>query len=407
MKSEFNASGSNASGFDVLKERGFVAQMTHETQMDELFASRKVVFYIGYDPTADSLHIGHYLTFMAMAWLQRAGHVPVVLMGGGTGMVGDPDKADEIRPLMSTCEIDHNIECFKIQAAKFIDFSEGKAIMANNADWLRSLNYLDFIREYGIHFSVNRMLAAEKYRTKFEGNGLNFFELNYVIMQAYDFLMLNRKYDCALQMGGNDQWSNIIAGVDLIRRVDGKAAFGLTFNLLIGADGQKMGKTMGNAPWLDPDKLSPYDFYQHFRDVCDEHVEQHLSLLTFLPMEEIKELTARKGQAINRAKEVLAYEVTKIVHGEEEAIKAKNADNIPIFKITQDKTGEGINILDLLVLCGLMPSKSEARRNVQQGGITIQGQKVVDIGRIIRPADFENNGIMIKKGKNTFLRVVL
>jgi tyrosyl-tRNA synthetase len=401
----------------VLKQRGFIEQMTHEDEMAELFAKDKVVFYNGYDPTADSLHIGHYLTFMALSWLQRAGHVPIVLMGGGTGMVGDPDKADEMRPLMEISEIDRNIERFKTQAAKFINFDDGQAIMANNADWLRHLNYLNFIREYGVHFSVNRMLAADKYKTKFEGAGLNFFELNYMIMQAYDFLELHRRYGCVMQTGGNDQWSNIIAGVDLIRRVEGKPAFGMTFTLLPRADGTKMGKTMGGTVWLDPEKTSPYEFYQYFRNVHDGVVRQYLSLLTFLPMDEVERLAAAKGADINASKEVLAYEITKIVHGEQEAQKARDAakslfgqggtDGAPTTEIASETLGEGMFIIDIMILAGLSPSKSEARRTIQQGGLAVGGERVADIGLMLTQENFVNGEVIVQKGKKIFHKIVI
>ncbi|MCL2377433.1 MAG: tyrosine--tRNA ligase, partial [Defluviitaleaceae bacterium] len=363
------------------------------------------------------LHIGHYLTFMALAWLQRAGHVPIVLMGGGTGMVGDPDKADEMRPLMGIEQIDHNIERFQAQVRKFIDFSDGKAIMANNADWLRHLNYANFIREYGVHFSVNRMLSADKYKTKFEGSGLNFFELNYMVMQAYDFLELNRRYGCVMQTGGNDQWSNIIAGVDLIRRVESKPAFGMTFTLLPRSDGAKMGKTMGGTIWLDAAKTSPYEFYQYFRNVHDGVVRQYLSLLTFLPMDEVERLAAAKDAEINASKEVLAYEVTKIVHGEEEAQKAQAAakslfggggtQGAPTTEISREDLGEGMNIIDIMLVAGLVPSKSEARRTVQQGGLTVDGNKIVDTNHMITINDFADDEIIVQKGKKTFHKIVI
>jgi tyrosyl-tRNA synthetase len=403
--------------YEVLKQRGFIEQMTHEAEMAELMSKEKVVFYNGYDPTADSLHIGHYLTFMALSWLQRAGHVPIVLMGGGTGMVGDPDKADEMRPLMEISEIDRNIERFKVQAAKFINFEDGQAIMANNADWLRHLNYLNFIREYGVHFSVNRMLAADKYKTKFEGSGLNFFELNYMIMQSYDFLELYRRYGCVMQTGGNDQWSNIIAGVDLIRRIEGKSAYGMTFALLPRSDGAKMGKTMGGTVWLDESKTSPYEFYQYFRNVHDGVVRQYLSLLTFLPMEEVERLAAAKDAEINASKEVLAYEVTKIVHGEEEAKKARAAakslfggggtDGAPTTEISRADFAGGISVIDIMMLTGLGTSKSEARRTIQQGGLTVNNKKIMDIEHIVVLEDFTNNEIIVQKGKKIFHKIVI
>ena len=393
-------------GFEILKERGFIAQMTHEAETSELFAKEKVVFYCGYDPTADSLHIGHYLTFMALAWLQRCGHVPIVVLGGGTGMVGDPDKANEMRPMMGVDEIDRNVAQFKQQAEKYIDFSDGKGILVNNADWLRHLNYAEFIRDIGVHFSVNRMLSADKYKTKFEGEGLNFLELNYMVMQAYDFLELNRRYGCTVQIGGNDQWSNIIAGVELIRRVDQKQAFGMTFTLLENSDGSKMGKTMGGAIWIDEAKTSPHEFYQYFRDIDDESVKKTMCLLTFLPMEQIEKLCAAEGAAMNHAKEVLAFEITKIVHGEEEARKAAGSREQEVA-LEMAVFGDGMNILDLLVETKLVPSKSEARRNVQQGGIVVGGIKIADPAHIVAMADFVDGGIVVQKGKKTIIRVVI
>ncbi|MCL2576240.1 MAG: tyrosine--tRNA ligase [Defluviitaleaceae bacterium] len=390
---------------ETLKQRGFIAQMTHEAEIIELFDKEKVVFYCGYDPTADSLHIGHYLTFMAVAWLQRAGHTPIILLGGGTGMVGDPDKPDTIRPMMSIDEIDHNVAQFKAQAEKYIDFNEGKAILVNNAEWLRNLNYASFIREYGVHFSVNRMLAADKYKTKFEGSGLNFLELNYQVMQAYDFLELNRRFNCKMQIGGNDQWTNIIAGVELVRRVDQKDVFGFTCNLLTKSDGTKMGKTMSGAIWIDVKKTTPHEFYQYFRDLDDASVKNTLKLLTFLPLEQIEELCAVEGEAMNRAKEVLAYEVTKIVHGEEAANQAQTS--IPSFEIDSMILADGINIVDLLVITDMLPSKGEARRNIQQGGITIGGQKIADHSHVVKLSHFENGEIIMQKGKKHFLRVVV
>ena len=405
--------------FDVLKERGFVAQCTHEDEVRELFGKEKVAFYNGYDPTADSLHIGHFTNFMALSWLQRGGHRPIVLMGGGTAMVGDPDKADAMRPIMEISQIDHNVECFKAQAAKFIDFNNDKAIMVNNADWLRELKYADFIREYGVHFSVNRMLTADKYKTKFEGSGLSFFELNYMVMQAYDFLELNRRYGCVMQTGGSDQWSNIIAGVELTRRVDRKAVYGMTFALLL-AQGEKMGKTMGNAVWLDAAKMPAYDFYQHFRNVADIDVRQHLAMLTYLPMEQVNELAALKDSAINEAKDVLAYEVTKIVHGEEEAEKAKaaakalfagaghgGAAEVPTVEMPRADFADGMPIIELMERLALAPSRGESRRLIQQGGVLVKGEKVSDIGLSITIDMFEEDELMIQKGKKVHKKVRL
>ena len=402
-------------GLNTLKERGFIAQMTHEDEMMQLFENEKVTFYIGYDPTANSLHIGHYLTFMAMSWLQQAGHRPIVLMGGGTGMVGDPTGRTESRRVMTVDEIDKNVANFKLQAAKFIDFSDDRAIMVNNADWLRPLNYLEFIREYGLHFSVNKMLSADTYKTKLE-KGLSFFELNYMVMQAYDFLELNRRFSCVVQGGGNDQWSNIIAGVDLIRRVEARPAFGFTCNLLVRPDGQKMGKSFGGVTWLDAAKTPVFDFYQFFRNTHDAQVGQFLSMLTFLPMDEIKSL---EGGDVNRAKEVLAYEVTKIVHGEDAAEQAKNSakalfsgggdsKHMPSFTLTITDFGDAqaLNITDLLVLTGLAPSKSEARRNITQGGVAIGGEKIDNPAHMVQTTDFVDGNLIIQKGKKTFLKVI-
>jgi len=403
--------------YEILKQRGFIEQITHEAEVMELLGKQKVTFYIGYDPTADSLTIGHFLTFMAMSWMQRAGHTPIVLLGGGTGMVGDPDKADTMRPQMDIDTIDYNVSRFKIQAERFIDFSDGKAILVDNAEWLRKLNYATFIRDYGIHFSVNRMLAADKYKTKFEGSGLNFFELNYQVMQAYDFLELNRRYGCTMQFGGNDQWSNIIAGVDLIRRCDQKQAYGMTFKLLLDGSGEKIGKSLGNAVWIDPKKFSPYEFYQFFRNTQDNVVGDYLARLTFLPMDEVERLSAAKGAEINHSKDVLAYEITKIVHGEEEAQKARDTakqlfggggtEGAPTTEISRDDLGDGISILDIMMLAGLVPSKSEARRTIQQGGLIVSGEKVADIAHIITQTDFINNEIIVQKGKKIFHKIVI
>ncbi|MCL2564403.1 MAG: tyrosine--tRNA ligase [Defluviitaleaceae bacterium] len=408
----------NVNIYDTLVERGYIAQATHEKEIRDLLGSERVTFYIGYDPTADSLHVGHFLTLMAMAHLQRAGHRPIALMGGGTGMIGDPDKADTMRPLMDVAQIDHNIECFKVQMAKFIDFSDDKAIMANNADWLRHLNYADFIREYGVHFSVNRMLAADKYKIKFEGSGLNFFELNYVVMQAYDFLELNRRFGCTMQFGGSDQWSNIIAGTELIRRIDGKNSYGLTFNLLTTSQDAKMGKTMAGAVWLNPEKTSPYEFYQYWRNVEDVIVGKLLRLLTFLPMEEIKELETLKDKEINKAKEVLAYEITKIVHSEEDAKAAEEASkalfaggnlggSIPETELSASDVENGINIIELLEKAGLIPSRGEGRRLISGGGVKVNDVKISNHEHIVLKEDFADNEIMIQKGKKTFHRIKL
>lgn len=403
--------------FDVLKERGFIQQVTHEEELRELLGKESVTFYIGFDPTADSLHVGHLLQMIVMCYMQKAGHRPIALLGGGTTMVGDPSGRTDMRKMLSLEEIQSNAEKFKVQFEKLIDFSDGKAIMDNNANWLLELNYVKFLREIGVHFSVNRMLTAECYKNRLE-RGLTFIEFNYMLMQAYDFLELFRKYGCRLQMGGDDQWSNIIAGVDLIRRVEGEAAYGMTFTLLTTSDGQKMGKTQAGAVWLDPNKTSPYDFYQYWRNINDADVEKCLALLTFLPMEEVRRLGSLPGNKINEAKKVLAYEVTKLVHGEEEAQKAQNTaealfggggnlDLVPTTEFEKEKLKDGINILDLIVTAGLVPSKAEGRRLISQGGLTLNDEKIDTVDFIVTLEDFKDGILMLKKGKKTYHRVVL
>ena len=404
--------------FEVLKERGLIAQMTNEEKIRDLLNNHKIRFYIGFDPTADSLHVGHFLQVMVMAHMQRAGHTPIALFGGGTGMIGDPSGKTEMRRMMTREEIDHNISCFQKQMSRLIDFSDGKAIMANNADWLLNLNYIQFLREVGVHFSVNRMLAAECYKQRL-GRGLSFFEMNYMIMQSYDFLELNRRYDCVMELGGDDQWSNIIGGVELVRRSEGKEVYGMTFTLLTTSEGKKMGKTEKGAVWLDPEKMSPFDFYQYWRNVADADVIRCLKLLTFLPMSEIHELEKLTGSELNKAKEILAFEVTKLVHGEEEAIKAQegaralfstgtNTDNMPTTEISADDFTDGkLLVLDLLMKAGLTPSKGEGRRLVTQGGVSIDDQKVTDIAAAVTASDFEKGYLVIKKGKKVHHKVVL
>ncbi|HIW26016.1 MAG TPA: tyrosine--tRNA ligase [Firmicutes bacterium] len=402
--------------FEVLQERGFIEQMTHPEEIEELFKKEKITFYIGFDPTADSLHVGHFLTVMAMSHMQRCGHRPICLMGGGTGMVGDPTGKTDMRRMMTVEEIDHNVECFKKQLSRFIDFSDDKAIIVNNADWLRNLNYIEFLREIGSVFSVNKMLTAECFKTRME-KGLSFLEFNYMIMQSYDFLELNRRFGCVMQLGGNDQWSNILGGVDLIRRKENKPAYGMTFQLLTNSEGKKMGKTEKGAVWLDPEKTSPYEFYQYWRNVGDKDVEKCLRLLTFLPMDEVKRLGALEGSEINKAKEVLAYELTKIVHGEEEAKKADKAakalfmggsegGSIPTTKVKAADL-ENMDILGALVLTGLTPSRSEARRAVQQGGVKLNDEKVDDIAFKITEDVFKDGIITIQRGKKSFHRLKL
>ncbi len=402
--------------YEVLKERGFISQSTHEEEIIELLSKEKISFYIGFDPTADSLTAGHFVTVMAMAHMQRAGHRPICLVGGGTGMVGDPTDKTEMRRLMTHDEIMHNVNCFKKQLEKFIDFTDDKAKMVNNADWLLNLNYIDFIRTYGVHFSVNKMLTADAYKARFE-KGLTFFEFNYMLMQSYDFLELYRTEGCKMQLGGQDQWSNIIGGVELIRRCDQGQAYGMTFNLLTTSEGIKMGKTLKGALFLDPKKTSPYEFFQYFRNVADADVIKCLKLLTFLPIEEINELEKLEGAEINKAKEILAFEVTKIVHDEEEAKKALEASkslfagggnegSTPTTEISLcDFENSQVGLLDLLVLTKICPSKSEARRNVEQGGVKIDGEKVTDVQLMLGADSFKDGSLLVQRGKKVFHRV--
>lgn len=401
--------------FDILKERGFIKQVTHEEPIRELLEKESVTFYIGFDPTADSLTIGHFLTVMAMAHMQRAGHRPIALIGGGTAMVGDPTGKTDMRKMLTREDIEHNAQCFKKQFEKFIDFEDGKAVMEDNSNWLLKLNYVDFLREIGVHFSVNRMLTAECFKSRME-KGLSFLEFNYMIMQGYDFLELYRRYGCRIQLGGDDQWSNIIAGADLIRRVEGAEAYGMTFTLLTTSEGKKMGKTESGAIWLDPGKTSPYDFYQYWRNIDDADVEKCLALMTFLPMDEVRRLGSLPGERINEAKKTLAFEMTKIIHGEEESVKAQHAaealfggggdsESIPTTDISKEQLSQGINILDALVMTGLAPSKAEARRLVTQGGITVNEQKVEAIDLAIMDKDFEDGKVIIKKGKKSYHRL--
>lgn len=402
--------------YDTLAERGFLKQCSHPEELRELLGREKVTFYIGFDPTADSLHIGHYVALMTMAHMQRAGHRPIVLLGGGTAMIGDPSGKSDMRRMMTNEEIDHNASCFQKQMARLIDFSEGKAIVANNANWLRSLNYLSFMRDIGVHFSVNRMLTFECYKQRME-RGLTFFELGYMLMQSYDFLVLNREYGCVLQMGGDDQWSNMLGGVDLIRRKEQKPAYCLTTALLTTSEGKKMGKTEKGALWLDKEKCSPYDFYQYWRNVDDADVEKCLSLLTFLPMEEIRAMCAQGGAALNQAKVTLAYTLTAQVHGAEEADKAKQAaealfggggdlSHMPTLALSQQQIDEtGLRVTDLLVLGNLCKSKSDARRMIESGAVFAGDEKVTDVYAVL-PEDKLAEGIVLKKGKKGFVRVL-
>ena len=396
-------------------ERGFIEQCTHEDEVRELLGKESVTFYIGFDATADSLTAGHFVTIMAMMHMQRAGHRPIALLGGGTTMIGDPSGKSDMRQLMTRETIDYNANRFKEQLSKFIDFSDDKAILANNADWLLDLNYIEFLREIGIHFSVNKMIAAEAYRQRME-RGLTFFEFNYMLMQAYDFWKLNKLYNCVLQLGGNDQWSNIISGVELIRRKEQKPAYGLTFKLLTTSDGVKMGKTVKGALWLDPNKTSPYEFFQYWRNIEDVKVEECLALLTFLPMDEVRRLGALKDAEINYAKEVLAYEVTKIVHGEEEAVKAREAsralfggggksEDIPTTTYPAARFAEGIDIITMMCDAKLAPTRSDARRTIQQGGVSVNNKKVESFDLVLTDKDFDSDGsILIRKGKKSYHR---
>ena len=395
---------------DILIERGFLAQCTDENALRELLGHERVTFYTGFDPTADSLHAGHLIALMAMSHMQRAGHRPICLVGGGTGTVGDPSGRTDMRKVMTDETIEYNCECFKKQIARFIDFSNEQAIMVNNGDWLRQLNYIELLREVGAHFTVNRMLAAESYKQRWE-KGLTFLEFNYMIMQAYDFFALNRRYGCKLQMGGDDQWSNIIAGVELCRRKSNQTVFGLTNKLLTKSDGTKMGKTAGGALWLDPEKTSPYDFYQYWRNIDDADVKICFSLLTYLPMDEVCRLAAAEGQEINHAKEILAYEVTKVVHGEEEAASAR-ATAKALFgggaaaQMPKISAAHGEKLIDVLVRGQVFPSKSEARRMIQQGGLTLNEVRVTDEHYILNAADFLAGEALIKKGKKKHYKLV-
>ncbi len=401
--------------FDWLKERGLVAQATNEEEIRTLLGKEKVTFYTGFDPTADSLHVGHFMQLIVMRKMQQAGHRPIVLLGGGTTMVGDPTGKTDMRKMLTKEQIQHNADCFKQQMSKFIDFSEGKALMVNNADWLLGLNYLDFLREIGVHFSVNKMLTAECFKTRLE-KGLSFIEFNYMLMQSYDFLHLAREYDCKMEFGGNDQWSNIIGGVELNRRCDQREVYGMTFTLLTTREGKKMGKTEKGAVWLDPEKTSPYEFFQYWRNIDDAEVQNCLKLLTDVSVAEIDAIDMTSGPAINAAKERLAFELTGLVHSPEEAQKAMetarslfgggaDAENMPATVLDAALLGEnGIGILDLLVAAGLVPSKGEGRRLVQQGGVALDGEKVSDPMAMISRERLEA-GIVVKKGKKVYHKV--
>jgi tyrosyl-tRNA synthetase len=404
--------------FDELKARGLIAQLTDEEEIKDLINNGKATFYIGFDPTADSLHVGHFMALSIMKRLQMAGNRPIALIGGGTGMIGDPSGRSDMRQMMTEEIICFNCEQFRKQMSKFIDFSEGKALMVNNAEWLMNLNYVQLLRDVGACFSVNRMLCAECYRQRME-KGLSFLEFNYMIMQSYDFYELFQKYGCNLQIGGDDQWSNMLGGTELIRRKLGKDAYAMTITLLLNSEGKKMGKTQSGAVWLDPNKTSPYDFYQYWRNVGDDDVIKCLRILTFLPLEQIDEMSAWEGSQLNRAKEILAFELTKLVHSEQEALKAQETarglfsdggslENMPCTVLSPDDMTDGkINILDLMVKCGLAPSKGEARRLIQQGGVEVNGEKLNSFTKDFTISEMELEGLTVKKGKKVFHKVIL
>ena len=403
--------------YDELVARGLIAQVTDEKEIKDLVNNGKAVFYIGFDPTADSLHVGHFMALCLMKRLQMAGNKPIALIGGGTAMIGDPSGRTDMRQMMTVETIKHNCDCFKEQMSRFIDFSDGKALMVNNADWLMDLNYIDVLREVGPHFSVNRMLTAECYKQRME-RGLSFLEFNYMIMQSYDFYALYQKYGCNMQFGGDDQWSNMLGGTELIRRKLGKDAYAMTITLLLNSEGKKMGKTQSGAVWLDAKKTSPYDFFQYWRNVDDADVIKCLKMLTFLPLEEIEAMESWEGSELNKAKEILAYELTKLVHGEEEATRCLdaaraifsggNSANMPTFALSdEDFTDGAIDIVSILAKTGLVPSRSEGRRTVVQGGVTVDDEKVTDFNKTYAKDSFANDGIVVKKGKKNFIRVTL
>ena len=401
--------------YDELTARGLIAQVTDEEEIRNLVNEGKAVFYIGFDPTADSLHVGHFMALCLMKRLQMAGNKPIALIGGGTAMVGDPSGRTDMRQMMTNETIQHNVECFQKQMSRFIDFSDGKAMIVNNADWLTDLNYMEVLREIGPHFSVNRMLTAECYKQRME-KGLTFLEFNYMIMQSYDFYALFQKYCCNMQFGGDDQWSNMLGGTELIRRKLGKDAYAMTINLLLNSEGKKMGKTQAGAVWLDPAKTSPFDFYQYWRNVSDEDVLKCLRMLTFLPLEQIDEMDQWEGSQLNQAKEILAFEVTKLVHGEEEAARAQDgaralfasgsAAQMPEAELSDADFEDGsIGILNLLVKAGLASSNGEARRNVEQGGVSIDGEKITDVKMKVESDRIGEEGIVLKRGKKKFMRI--
>ena len=404
--------------YEELVARGLIAQVTNEEEIKKMVNEGKAVFYIGFDPTADSLHVGHFMALCLMKRLQMAGNKPIALIGGGTGMIGDPSGRTDMRKMMTPETIQHNCDCFKKQMSRFIDFSDGKALMVNNAEWLLDLNYIEFLREVGPHFSVNNMLRAECYKQRME-KGLSFLEFNYMIMQSYDFYELFQRYGCNMQFGGDDQWSNMLGGTELIRRKLGKDAHAMTITLLLNSEGKKMGKTQSGAVWLDPEKTSPYEFYQYWRNVGDADGLKCLRMLTFLPLEQIDEMDRWEGSQLNQAKEILAYELTKLVHGEEEAGKAQDAakalfgagsssENIPAFRLSEDDFTDGtIDLISVLQKSGLAATRSEARRNIEQGGVSVDGQQIKDVKAVYSKEQFEGDGLMVKRGKKNFKKVML
>lgn len=403
--------------YEELKARGLIAQTTNEEEISQMINEGKATFYIGFDPTADSLHVGHFMALCLMKRLQMAGNKPIALVGGGTGMIGDPSGRTDLRNMMTVEQIDYNCECFKKQMSRFIEFGEGKALMVNNADWLRDLNYMEFIREVGPHFSVNNMLRAECYKNRME-KGLSFLEFNYMILQSYDFFNLYQKYGCNMQFGGDDQWSNMLGGTELIRRKLGKDAHAMTITLLLNSEGKKMGKTASGAVWLDPEKTTPFEFYQYWRNIGDADVLKCIRMLTFIPIEEIEAMDSWEGAKLNEAKDILAYDLTKLVHGEEEADKAREAsralfsggasmENVPSYELQAADLVDGkIDIVTLLDVSGLAKSRSEARRNVEQGGVSFDGEVIKDIKAEFSISDFEGEGKLLKRGKKSFCKIV-
>ncbi len=403
--------------FDVLKERGYIEQCTHEEEIRELLGKESVTFYIGFDPTADSLHIGHFIQIMVMSIMQQHGHRPIALLGDGTTMIGDPSDRTGMRSVMTFETITQNAENFKKVFEKFLDFTDEKALMPRNSEWLLPLNYLEFMRDVGVHFSVNRMLAADCYKNRME-QGLTFFEFGYMLMQSYDFYVLNQRYGCKMQLGGNDQWSNILGGVELTRKKANEQVYGMTFSLLTNSEGKKMGKTEKGALWLDRNKTSPYDFYQYWRNIDDADVEKCLALLTFIPMEEVRRLGSLEGSEINKAKEILAFEITKLIHSEEDALKAQEAaralfgagtdsENMPTTEITLEQLGDGMTVIDLMMLSGLIKTKSEGRRLIEQSGVAVNDKIVDDVNATVAQGDFQDGKVIIKRGKKVYHRIKL